>query len=154
MNAMLLPRSRIQRTSRLAFGLALFGASLCSVAATSTPSPAAEVRAQARSASAPASGATAPSKRIPQPQTAVQAADKAQTPELKPENPVVPQLRIALGADRGGSAPIAGAGEIDDSAARCLAERSASARQACQDRRVPADRPTPAPAAPARPTPR
>jgi hypothetical protein len=67
--------------------------------------------------------------------------DSASTPgDLRPEDPVVPQIRIPLGRPAAGPAPApkpparrdkSGTPGIDDDAARCRAQASSQARAAC-----------------------
>jgi hypothetical protein len=92
----------------------------------------AQVQAPTPSASQPARAASAPS-----PAT---AAERARLPgELRPEQPVVPQISVPLrregatGAGDAASAPAPGGG-VDDSAARCRAEKTKAARAACERR--------------------
>ena len=67
---------------------------------------------------------------------AVQASQNAAVPgDLRPENPVVPQVKIPIG--RAASVPANNSvtrGGIDDRAARCQARVSAEARAACMAR--------------------
>jgi len=68
--------------------------------------------------------------------SSVQASQSAVVPgDLRPENPVVPQVKIPLG--RAASVPQSNTvtrGGIDDRAARCQARVSAEARAACMAR--------------------
>ena len=95
----------------------------------------------AEKAPPPAAAASVPligpgSRERPVPSPAVRAAQNATTPgDLRPENPVVPQLAVPLRRERpaSGSDPAgsASAGEIDDAAARCRAAASDRERAAC-----------------------
>jgi hypothetical protein len=102
-------------------------------AATPSTPPAPGTAASAASAVAP--GQTRRERASPAQSPAVRAAQGAVTPgELRPENPVVPQIAVPLrrprdvpGSGRAGSAP----GAIDDSAARCRAASNDRERAAC-----------------------
>lgn len=99
---------------------------------TATPLPPGTA---ASAASAAAPGQTRRERASPAQSPAVRAAQGAVTPgELRPDNPVVPQIAVPLrrprdaaGSDRAGSAP----GTIDDSAARCRAATNDRERAAC-----------------------
>ncbi len=106
------------------------------------------VSAAAQPASAPAlPGASTPAagKPAPRPLSPSELRESATPPgDLRPENPVVPQLSIPLGkkpvpvlapeprAQRrvGSASPVAGG--IDDASARCEAEAGNAARAACR----------------------
>ena len=102
-------------------------------AATAATSATPATAASAASAVAPAQ--TRRERASPPQSPAVRAAQGAVSPgELRPENPVVPQIAVPLrrprdtaGSDRAGSAP----GAIDDSAARCRAATNDRERAAC-----------------------
>ena len=110
------------------------------LAAATLPAPA----QPGASAPLPAASAPAPVKPGPRLQTPLEALDSATPPgELRPEHPVTPQVRIPLGkkppapsksppaAPRPASA--ASAGDIDEAAARCEAQRGEQVRAKCRD---------------------
>ena len=98
--------------------------------------PVAKPAVASKSASTPAPVSTSASRPIGS--TAVEAADNAQEPgKLRPENRVVPQIVLPLSSDRnsrdsarGSASPTAG--QIDESAARCAAQKTKAARQDCK----------------------
>jgi hypothetical protein len=97
-------------------------------------------------ARAPAAAASVPppSKTRPRPMTAAEQRDSASVPgELRPSEPVVPQIRVPLGKRQEAPESRAEAqrrtktearGGIDDDVARCKAAATAAAREECQAR--------------------
>jgi hypothetical protein len=97
-------------------------------------------------ARAPAAAASVPppSKTRPRPMTATEQRDSASVPgELRPAEPVVPQIRVPLGKRQEAPESRAEAqrrnraearGGIDDDVARCKAAATAAARDECQAR--------------------
>ena len=96
-------------------------------------------------APAQAASAAAPPRIKPAPRhlTPTEARNSATTPgDLRPEEPVIPQISIPLGRKPPGPAPapkapgrrdkVATPG-IDDAAARCRAQASSQARAACAE---------------------
>lgn len=67
----------------------------------------------------------------------VRAAEGARTPgELRPEQPVVPQIAVPLRRDAKADDAGAVAGAVDDRAARCRALETKAQRQACERQAV------------------
>lgn len=113
-------------------------------------------RAQpATPASRPASAAepmTAASKQIPTRNAAILAAENAKEPgNQRPEERVIPQIRIPLKSRTGPAAETNTAvpagtvpGGVDDGAARCLTAKTAADKATCE-RRLAASAPTTSP---------
>jgi len=114
-------------------GIACWAGLTAAPAATATPTPTPTAASAAASAVTPAPARREPAS--PSQSPAVRAAQGATPPgELRPENPVLPQIAVPLRrprdtapGERAGSA----AGSIDDSAARCRAASSDRERAAC-----------------------
>lgn len=113
-----------------ALGLVLLAASL-------TASAAAPAASAAEASPAPAASAPGTFGRRDRPlqSPAVRAAQDAASPgDLRPENPVVPQITVQLrrpNVNHRAASGAALAGDIDDSAARCRAAASTRQREAC-----------------------
>ena len=114
----------------------LVGAALSAAAQPAVPAPAASA------APAPAAASRAkPGKHLPTP---TEKRESATAPgDIRPERPVLPQVRIPIGKAPPAALPASGAerrartapaGAIDDSAARCGAEKTPALRQACRER--------------------
>lgn len=101
--------------------------------------------AQAQIPPPPSAPASAPiDKGLPQPRSPSERRDSADPPgELRPDKPVVPQIDIPIGRAPAPTAPLskerqaraakaAAAGGLDDSAARCLAQRQEKDRAQCR----------------------
>ena len=120
--------------------------SLRAAAALLLTAVASAVLAQPQAADKPdaAASAAAPlDKRVPQPRSAGEVRDAATPPgELRPENPVVPQIGIPLGRpavtmpltpERQARAQRAAAANgVDDAAARCMAQSKVQDRATCR----------------------
>jgi hypothetical protein len=89
-------------------------------------------------ARAPGAAASAASQPVNAARTAAKAAQDAEVPgDVRPENPVVPQLSIPLKRERSKelvAAPKSGnaVGGVDDGAARCRAMKTSTERTECQ----------------------
>lgn len=100
--------------------------------------PVAKPAAASSSASSPAPAS--PRRDRPVGPAAAQAADNAQEPgKLRPENRVIPQIVLPLRTDpnsgsTSGRAASATSGQIDQSAARCAAQKTKTAREECRAR--------------------
>jgi hypothetical protein len=107
------------------------------LAASTLPAPA----ESGAPAPLPAASSSAPVKSGPRVLTPLEMRDNASPPgELRPENPVTPQIRIPLGkkppkpeptAQRPGNA--ASAGGLEDEVARCEGQAGEQVRAKCRD---------------------
>lgn len=120
------------RTAIPTVALALLAAAFCGAAPAQPPA------APARPASA-AEPAVAASRWVPARNAAVTAAENAKEPGVqRPQERVLPQLRVPLASRSvtvAASAP-AGTGTVDDGAARCVAARTDRDKAACERART------------------
>ena len=135
--------SSLPRALATAAALALSTAQPTAFAQASAPAP---QRAASASASASAAAASAPAAgpRLLTPEQKRSRADQTAAPDLVPERAVIPQVSIPLGTKSAPARPVVTGskkypaakvgGDIDDGAARCLAEASDAARAACMDK--------------------
>lgn len=131
--------SSLPRALATAAALALSTAQPTAFAQASAPAPQRAASASAAAASAPAAG-----PRLLTPEQKRSRADQTAAPDLVPERAVIPQVSIPLGTKSAPARPVVTGskkypaakvgGDIDDGAARCLAEASDAARAACMDK--------------------